>query len=104
MLEALFPAKLDERGLADIQAMVVRFYRLNYAKYIFLHFDDAAAGRRWIAWITPNITSATAWDRQSQATRFTWNVGLTYPGLQALGLSESALHTFPLEFREGMAA
>src|SRR5689334_10565668 len=99
MLEALFPAKLDEHGLADIQAMVVRFYRLNYAKYIFLHFDDAAAGRRWIAWITPNITSAAAWDRQSAATRFTWNVGLTFPGLQALGLGESALQTFPLEFR-----
>jgi deferrochelatase/peroxidase EfeB len=101
VLETLFPDTLDAPDLTDIQAMVIRFYRLNFAQYIFLHFDSAEAGRLWIAWITPSITSAEDWDRQ--ATRYTWNAGFTYPGLQTLGLTDKTLNTFAAEFREGMA-
>ena len=34
----------------------------------------------------------------------TLNIAITYAGLAALGVSEIGLHTFPAEFREGMAS
>jgi Dyp-type peroxidase family len=104
MLETLFPSKLSRQGLTDIQAMVVRFYRLDYAKYYFLRFDNAEQGRAWIGRIGPCVTSANEWDEQGNDLEFTWNVGLTYPGLQTLGLPDESLRSFAAEFREGMTA
>src|SRR6478672_4353505 len=100
----LFQNRLDPQELADIQGIILRLYRLPYAKYIFLHFADAAQGRKWIACIADHITSVTDWDTFGGSTQYTWNVAFTSPGLKALGLAEEALDSFPLEFQEGIAA
>lgn len=105
MLDTLFPPKLNTEALEDIQAIVLRFFRMSHARYIFLNFDENHPDqvRRWLALMTPALTTAGGWDRTCDTALFTWNLGITYPGFQALGLSQERLNTFPREFRLGMA-
>jgi Dyp-type peroxidase family len=104
MLDALFGHKLDKRGLLDIQGLILRIYRLNYGKFVFLRFDNADHARHWIADFTPRVTNVLDWDRHGPETDFTWNVAFTYPGFQAMGLPDATLGSFAAEFRQGMAA
>jgi Dyp-type peroxidase family len=95
--------QLDEQALDDIQGVILRLYRMAFGKYVFLHFNDADHGRQWIAQVAERVTSVAGWDAYKSQMTVTWNVGLTYPGLQALGVPAAALATFPREFREGIA-
>jgi Dyp-type peroxidase family len=104
VLDALFPAKLNSKGLADIQGLILRLYRLQYGRFIFLRFDDAEQGRQWLKQIASRVTSVTDWDRDGATTEYTWNVAFTYNGLKALGVPDASLETFSEEFRVGMAA
>jgi Dyp-type peroxidase family len=90
--------------LDDIQhILLTRAPALN-GRYEFLSFRNPAGGRAWLAAILETVHSAHAMresvDRQQRwvTVAFTWN------GLRALGVEESALATFPREFREGMVA
>lgn len=104
ILDKLFPSKIDSDSLADIQGLVLRLYRLYYGRYIFLRFDDAEQGRRWLKQMAPRVTSVTDWDHAGATTQYTWNVAFTYPGLKALGLPDESLRTFAEDFRMGMVA
>ena len=85
----------------DIQGLVLRGYRMPLAAYVFYRFDQPGPARRWMAEMADPVTTATEWDEKPA-----WcaNVGLTYTGLEALGLPSSALAGFPEDFRQGMAA
>lgn len=85
----------------DIQGLVVRAYRMPFAAYLFHRFTDAAAARSWLGVTADPLTTAAEWDEKPA-----WcaNLGLTYPGLEALGLPAPFLASFPDDFREGMAA
>lgn len=85
----------------DIQGLVIRGYRLPLAAYVFYRFNGADAARSWLGDMVDPVTTAAEWDDKP-----TWcaNVGLTYVGLQALGLPTPFLVSFPEDFRQGMAA
>jgi len=82
----------------DIQGIVLRGYRsLPEAEFCLLHVNDAAAARTWLGTVAEEVMDATANPEESAL-----NVAFTYRGLQALGLSESVLASFAIEFQEGM--
>ncbi|MEA2534279.1 MAG: hypothetical protein QOJ93_2090 [Actinomycetota bacterium] len=89
--------------LCDIQGNILRPYALKEARFVFVHFDDAAAGREWLGSLVDQVTTAEPWpDRASKPA--TLNVAFTSSGLRALGLSACHLGTFSQEFQTGMAA
>jgi Dyp-type peroxidase family len=85
----------------DIQGLVVRAYRMPQAAYLFFRFTVAASARAWLGAMADPLTTAAEWDETP-----TWcaNLGLTHPGLAALGLPPASLTSFPDAFRDGMAA
>jgi len=88
--------------LHDIQATILRPRPAPYfGTHLLLRVDDARAGREFLRRITPHVDSAANW----------WNavdpwlsVGITYAGLEALGVIRDSLQSFPEAFRAGMAA
>jgi deferrochelatase/peroxidase EfeB len=99
--------------LDDIQGLILRGYRKDFASHLVLRIDDADAFRRVLGALTeenvesPYVTVATDWTRKppedAPATRCV-NIAFTYHGLQRLGVDEQSLATFPDAFREGAAA
>ncbi|MGH3811665.1 MAG: Dyp-type peroxidase [Pseudonocardiaceae bacterium] len=85
----------------DIQGLVIRGYRMPLAAYVFYRFTGADLARSWLGNMVDPVTTAAEWDDKP-----TWcaNVGLTYVGLEALGLPAPFLVSFPEDFRQGMAA
>ncbi len=96
------PVAEPELDLADIQGNVLRPYGFQHAAFLFVGIDDAAAGRRWLAELAGQVTSAEPWEEGKPMT--TLNIRFTYPGLVALGVPQHVLASFPEEFRDGMAA
>ncbi|MBU2663874.1 hypothetical protein KOI35_10275 [Actinoplanes bogorensis] len=86
----------DLKGeLDDIQPNVVTPIKMRCGRHIFVHFDDGEAARRWLAAML---------EAARRPEHFTINLGLTYAGLTALGMSREALDSFPQAFREGPRA
>jgi Dyp-type peroxidase family len=88
--------------LHEIQATVLRPRPAPYfGTHVLLHIDDAEAGRKFLRRLAPHIASAANWWDAAK----TWlDVGISYTGLEALGLSQQSLQSFPEPFRVGMAA
>src|SRR5258706_9574767 len=86
--------------LHDIQATVLRHRPEPYfGTHLFLHIDDAQAGREFLRRLTPHIDSAADWANAGK----TWiAVAISYSGLAALGVPEDTLRSFPEAFRVGM--
>src|SRR5512132_1957119 len=88
--------------LHDIQATVLRPRPAPYfGTHVLLRIDDARAGREFLRRLIPHVDSAASWWDAATA----WlSVGISYAGLEALGLPQDSLQSFPEAFREGMAA
>jgi Dyp-type peroxidase family len=88
--------------LQEIQATVLRQRPAPYfGTHVLLRVDDAQAGRQFLRRLTPHIASAANWWNAGS----TWlMVGISYAGLEALGLPKESLQSFPEAFRVGMAA
>ena len=88
--------------LHEIQATVLRPRPAPYfGTHVLLRIEDAQAGRDFLRRLTPYVDSAT----DSRIAANVWlDVGISYSGLEALGLSQEALQSFPEAFRVGMAA
>jgi Dyp-type peroxidase family len=88
----------------DIQYILLTRAPAITGRYEFLSFRNAAAGREWLASILETVHSveqaraSVEKDNRWVSVAFTWN------GLRALGLDETALSTFPEEFKQGMVA
>jgi Dyp-type peroxidase family len=91
-----------EIDLSDIQGNVLRGYTYPCAAYLFLHIDDPQKARALMARMLPQISTAEPWEDGPPPTAL--HVALTYAGLQAVGVAQEILDSFPDEFREGMAA
>jgi Dyp-type peroxidase family len=87
--------------LADIQSVVLRRRPSPYRGcHVFLRIEDSSQGRELLSKLRPYVLSAAEYDKQN-----TWMaVAITYAGLVALEVPESSLASFPVAFREGMAA
>jgi Dyp-type peroxidase family len=92
------PLQLDE-----IQGCVLRTRPSPYVgTYILLRIDDSAPGRQLMGRLAELVDSAANWWQPTLPALL--NVGLTYQGLEALGVPPSSLNSFPDQFRQGMAA
>jgi len=88
--------------LHEIQATVLRQRPAPYlGTHVLLRFADSQAGRNVLRRLAPHVDSAAGWWNAANA----WlAVGITYSGLEALGLPPETLESFPEAFRVGMAA
>jgi deferrochelatase/peroxidase EfeB len=88
----------------DIQHFLLTRPRALAARYGFLSFRDPKQGRAYLAGLVDQVGTAAAVDRSADHESRWVTVAFTWNGLRALGVAESALATFPEEFRQGMAA
>jgi Dyp-type peroxidase family len=93
---------MSKLNASDVQGFVLRGYNMPYARYCFLHFDNAAGARPLIRMLLKEVTTGQLWDQGKPKT--TVNVAFTHKGLTALELPLATLISFPVEFQEGMKA
>ena len=88
---------------SDIQAAVLRPRPKPYrGEYVILRVDDAGQGREMVRRILPYVAPADEWWVPSLPG---WlGIAFTFEGLKALGVPRPSLDSFPIEFRQGMAA
>ena len=97
-------AQITPADYADIQGVVLNGYgSLKCTRFLFLQIGDAAAARRWLGELRPQITTGARRPKDDPKPETALNVAFTHPGLQMLGLPLDALAQFPREFQEGMA-
>ena len=84
-----------------IQGNVLAGFGSDHQALVFVTFPTAAAGRSWLAALTPSVAS-TRQVLASAAGTPLLNVALTHAGLAALGRPANELRQFPNDFREGM--
>ena len=93
--------------LEDIQGNLLRGYRMPLALHIAFAFGPVPAARRLIGRLAgdganglPQVSTAARWqDRPAYAL----NLGLTFAGLQKLGVPQAVLERFPASFALGPA-
>jgi deferrochelatase/peroxidase EfeB len=88
--------------LHEIQATVLRPRPAPYfGSHVALRVDNAQGGRELLRRLAPHVDSAANWWKPANA----WlSVAISYAGLEALGLPQNSLASFPEAFRVGMAA
>lgn len=87
----------------DIQGIVLSGYgHLAHAAFTFLQITDSSAAAGWISSLMPQVTTAAERKREEKPPT-ALNIAFTYAGIQALGLPDDSLQSFPVEFQEGMA-
>jgi Dyp-type peroxidase family len=83
----------------DIQGLVFSGYQAKpCAYYVMLRVSDVEGAKRWLRAMAQLVT--TGRDRPPDTCV---NLALSAAALTALGMDEDTFHTFPLEFREGLA-
>ncbi len=87
----------------DIQHFLMSRPPARAARYEFLTFRSEAGGRAWLMGLIDKVGTARAVGANVADSRWV-TVGFTWSGLQALGIDDASLGTFPEEFRQGMAA
>lgn len=88
---------------SDIQATVLRPRPKPYCgEYVILRIGNAGQGREMLRRILPHVAPADEWWVPSLPG---WlGIAFTFEGLKALGVPQASLDSFPIEFRQGMAA
>jgi hypothetical protein len=88
---------------SDVQAIVLRPRPKPYlGEYVVLRIGDAAQGREMLRRILPHVAPAEDWWVPSLPG---WlGIAFTFEGLKALGVPQVSLDSFPIEFKQGMAA
>ena len=96
---------MSDLDLADIQGNTLRGYRCANARHIALAIPEAAGGRAFLAELVsdeePTVTNSIEWDSKPS---YCLNLGVSWPGLRALGVGDPTLAAFPDAFRDGAAA
>ncbi|MGH3939299.1 MAG: Dyp-type peroxidase [Pseudonocardiaceae bacterium] len=93
--------------LEDVQGIILRGYKMPVARHLGLTVWKPSAAREFLAGLggpdpaVPSITSAAPWAVKPDSCV---NLGITFPGLVALGVRSEHLASFPREYIEGAAA
>jgi Dyp-type peroxidase family len=85
-------------NLHDIQDNVAAPILMRYGRHIFVKLNDGTKGRAWLRRMLERVNARG----EEHGTHFTVNIGFTYEGLKALGVSQRSLDSFPEAFRVGM--
>jgi len=95
--------QVPEVEASDIQATVLRPRPSPYrGEYVILRIDQAEQGREMLRRILPHVSPADEWWLPSLPG---WlGIAFTFEGIKALGVPQASLDSFPVEFRQGMAA
>ena len=88
-----------ELELDDIQGNVLHGYKSDAAAYAFLTVNDPEAAKAWLTEVRGRVETAAR-----PPSGPTLNIAVSHPGLRALEVDEVSLESFPMAFREGMAA
>lgn len=101
--------RLSPETKADIQGFITSGYgHLPCGAFLFLELKDRTQAQAWLARVLPWVTTATSWRVRPEAGKvkptYALNITFTLAGLAQMGLPNSALSTFPAEFRAGMAS
>jgi deferrochelatase/peroxidase EfeB len=90
--------------LAEVQGLILRGCTMPVARYFGLSVRESAGARSLLAAFidsdptVPAITTAQPWAVKPDC----WvTLGVTFPGLAALGVPPASLASFPVEYREG---
>jgi len=88
---------------SDVQGLILRGYRDDVARHVVVHCAGTRAqARAFLAKLTPSITTAHPWTVKPPSTL---NIGITYNGLLALGMTAPPLRFFfSLSFKNGAVA
>ena len=102
-------AEFTVDDLKDMQGTILSGYaHLPYATYLFVRIGEAAAAGAWLGQVALEVTTAAPWavlpDGSKRKPQSALSIGLTFAGLQKLGLPQDALNTFEPEFIGGMAS
>jgi len=89
--------------LEDIQHFLLTRTPALAARYEFLSFENIQSGRAWLAGLVDKVGTGQSVGNASPDARWV-TIAFTCSGLRALGVDDTALATFPDEFRHGMAA
>jgi Dyp-type peroxidase family len=87
---------------SDIQGNILRGYTFPFARFVLLNFESADAGRTWLSSVVEEVTTGENWGANRPDSTF--NIALTYPGLETIAVDATVLASFPAPFREGMAS
>jgi Dyp-type peroxidase family len=102
---------MGDIDLDDIQGIIVRGYRKPVARHLLLRIDRAEAFKAMLGNLAvedhasgPFVTAAADWLPKPPAgvvPTHCVNIGFTFAGLEALGLPDASLDSFPEEFKQG---
>src|SRR4249920_416871 len=86
-------ARVPTLDLHEIQATVLRQRPAPYfGTHLVLRINEPQAGRAFLRRLTPYVDSAAGWRIAANA----WlAVGISYTGLEALGVPAESLQSFP---------
>ncbi|WP_197484837.1 hypothetical protein, partial [Methylomonas koyamae] len=84
--------------LADVQGLIHHAYGYPRSRHLLFSISSTSAGKKLLKFLIPRITHA-AIDLNLKPD-WLLNVGVTYSGLETLGLKSEILRWFPLEFKE----
>ncbi len=93
--------------LADVQGLILRGYTMPVGRYLGLNVRESRATRTFLAKLVgsdpavPSVTTAQPWAVKPDCCV---NLGITYPGLAALGVPPASLASFPAEYAQGAVA
>ncbi len=93
--------------LANVQGLILRGYTMPVGRYLGLNVCESRAARTFLAELAgsdpavASITTAQPWAVKPDCCI---NLGITFPGLAALGVPPASLASFPTEYAQGAAA
>lgn len=89
---------MEKLETTDIQGIIVRGYSdLPAAVFLLIGIKEREAAKHWLKALVPEITTGV-----QKPTNAAINIALTLEGLKVLGLTETALDSFPMELQDGM--
>jgi hypothetical protein len=89
--------------LADVQGFILRGYTMPAARYLGLTVREPRAARALLGTLITgdtaavSVTTAQPWQAKPQCCV---NLGITFPGLAALGVPPVSLDSFPADTRK----
>lgn len=94
--------RLDQHGMADLQAGVVRAISHPHTHYLFVRLDSPACARTLLRQLLPGVIGGGHWGNDKPP--IVRNVAVSAVGLRRLGVPEPQIDVFGEAFATGMRA